>query len=341
MARKEEFALIQALTKDHPLPPDAGIEVGIGDDAAVVRHTAGESTVLSCDTMVENVHFNSWTMQPEDVGYKLMASNISDVLAMGGKPRYALIAVSIPRRVPQQRVKRIYNGIYSCADEYAVAVIGGDTTSAPRHLCLTVTIAGTVAADSALKRSAAKAGDAVFITGLLGQSSAGLDYLLTHRRSVRAMATSAFPEQVQPLVEAHRRPLLQPKAAEILALSGCHALNDISDGLVSEAQEIADASGYSLRLYEEKIPVAPALQSYAQHAGKSPLDWIRYGGEDYQLLGTVPKAKLAAVRSAFKSQGLPFYEIGEVAEKQAKPQVIWINRQGEAEALQQKGYRHF
>ena len=147
-----------------------GVEVGIGDDAAVLAIGAGKRLVATCDAMVEGVHFNRRTLGDEDIGYKAMAVNVSDVVAMGGTPKYALVSISIPRRWHHRRLERLYDGLYACADRHGVRIVGGDTTSSPRHLTVSVTVFGEVAANSALKRSSARPGDAVFVTGYPGCS---------------------------------------------------------------------------------------------------------------------------------------------------------------------------
>lgn len=161
-----------------------GVIIGIGDDAAVVDLCAAASIagpqrlLLTVDTMVETVHFNESTMRDEDVGYKALAANISDIVAMGGIPLHALVSVSVPPTYNPERMRRLYDGLYACAERYGVAVVGGDTTSSPQHLVVAVTVTGTVEAGRELCRSGAKPGDAVFVTGAVGMAAAGLHLLL-------------------------------------------------------------------------------------------------------------------------------------------------------------------
>jgi thiamine-monophosphate kinase len=338
----DEFALIRRLTAGKPGAGAAlrpGIVVGVGDDAAVVKPVPGRQMVLTCDTMVETVHFLPWTMRDEDTGWKAMASNISDLAAMGAEPQYALAAISVPRGFPQERVERLYEGLYACAETYGVALIGGDTTSSPQHLVVTVTAVGSVEDGRKLLRSGARPGDAVFVTGPLGRSAAGLEYLL--RRNLPASVTAPGDEPYAELIAAHRRPEPQVAAGRVLALSVglAHAANDVSDGLASESWEIAEASNMRILLDANKLPVAEALGKYAQSAGKDPLEYILYGGEDYQLVGTASKDGAEALLAALRRVGCAPAIVGEVRE--GTPGVDLVDPDGRTVSIGKRGYNHF
>lgn len=331
---KDEFSLIRHLTSrtGEVVPVHHSVAVGIGDDAAVVDASEGFQWVLSCDTMVETVHFNERTMRDSDIGFKAMASNVSDMAAMGAIPEYALVAISVPPSWSEERLRRIYGGLYECADRYGVAVIGGDTTSAPQHLTLTVTVTGRVEKGSALLRSSARPGDIVFVTGYLGRSAAGMDVLASG-------ADWAAGSPQARLAEAHRRPVPQVEAGRLLLKSGAHpSLNDISDGLASEAWEIAEASGVGVRLDAALIPVHPDLREYGEAVGKDPLDWILYGGEDYQLVGSMPANAFGEAVQAFDQAGLSLYAIGEIHASAAS--VTLSHKDGDV-PVAKRGYNHF
>lgn len=329
----DEFEMIRRLTRGRTgaeAGNGAGVVVGIGDDAAVVAPSAGMQTVLTCDTMVERTHFLPWTMDDYSIGWKAMASNVSDLAAMGAVPRYALSALSAPREFPLARLERIYEGLYACADAYGVAVIGGDTTRSPEHVCVTVTAVGEVEAGRALLRSGARPGDAVFVTGPLGLSSAGLDVL--QRREDGAA------ERWAPLVAAHQRP--RPRVAAGRALIGlASALNDVSDGLSSEAWEIAEASGVRVVLEASALPVADALGEYAAAISQPPLGFMLGGGEDYELVGTVRADRAEELLAALRAAGAEPALVGCVLE--GAPGVELVHPNGEAEALSKRGYNHF
>ncbi|EFM11887.1 thiamine-monophosphate kinase [Paenibacillus curdlanolyticus YK9] len=368
-----------------------GVVIGIGDDAAVVEAPAGSTDswqwVLAVDTMVETVHFNDGTMTESDIGYKALAANVSDIAAMGGIPRHALVSVSVPPAWTPERMRRLYDGIYACAERYGVAIIGGDTTSSPQHLVVAVTVVGTVEAGRALRRSGAKPGDAVFLTGPVGMSGAGLHALLAadcgggagvgaaaqpasadaaaaagHGFAVPAcaaddaqasgasapsraeQAASGVPEA---LVRAHRRPAPSVRAGRLLLSRGtCTSLNDVSDGLASEAWEIAQASSVRLVLRDRALPRSGALVSYASQVQGDALEWMLFGGEDYVLLGTIDAADAEAAKAEFAKEGLPFYLIGEVEAGDPEVMLVTAGNGGGSSSerrrpIPKRGFNHF
>jgi thiamine-monophosphate kinase len=341
LSSMDEFALIRRLTSDRQAPSlldSAGVMTGIGDDAAVAKTTPGKELVLTCDTMTEDVHFLPITMRDSDIGYKAMASAISDIAAMGGTARLAMVSVSIPPRWTLDRMEQVYEGLYACANRWNVAVVGGDTTSSTGGLTLSVSVIGEVDSGRALLRSGAKRGDVVVVTGPLGLSAAGLDYLLKQR--LRSDEWPAFDGRILPLVTAHCRPDPRLEAGELLLRSGrCHALNDVSDGLASEAWELAEASGVGIDLLEERIRVTDELYSYTAGAGKDALDYILYGGEDYQLIGTVEAAYAPELQVAFREAGLTLDVVGYVTAEDTG--VRLIREDGTVQSLDKKGYNHF
>ncbi|WP_219833947.1 thiamine-monophosphate kinase [Paenibacillus sp. R14(2021)] len=385
----DEFARIRHWTERRQSPSlleAQGVVLGIGDDAAVIGQPPGEAGglewLLAVDTMVETIHFNDATMTEEDIGWKALAANVSDIAAMGGEPRHALVSVSVPRSWGPERVRRLYDGLYACAGHYGVAVVGGDTTSSPLHLVVAVTVVGTAPAGKAIRRAGAQPGDAVFVTGAAGMSAAGLHFLLaageapSAQPSVGGGADMPPPQEppaaasTQPgpvplaaaeaagtaaLVLAHRRPAPSVRAAALLAARGTvSSLNDVSDGLASEAWEIAEASGVTLALRESMLPKSGSMTAYAHRVGKDPLEWILYGGEDYVLLGTIAAEDAAAAKAELEAAGLPMFFIGEAG--QGPPAVELIrdlegrgngsdgrgsSAASRREPLVKRGYNHF
>ncbi|MFC5472204.1 thiamine-phosphate kinase [Cohnella suwonensis] len=342
----DEFARIRAWTQDRQ-PKEtfelAGVSLGIGDDAAVVNGAPGMQWLLAVDTMVERVHFLEETMGDADVGYKALAANVSDIAAMGGVPKHALVSVSAPPAWNAERIGRLYDGLYACADKYGIAVIGGDTTSAPAHLVVSVTVIGTVESGRAIARSGAKPGQFVFLTGPTGLSAAGLHGMLA-KSDAESDGRSKSNPKLNPvpsrLAQAHRRPSPSVKAGRLLLESGWGAsLNDVSDGLASEAWELAEASGALLVLRESALPVSGELASYASEQGKRPLDWVLYGGEDYVLLGTADPRHEEALKARFREEGLPLFVVGEVEE--GTPGVVLETPSGARKPLAKGGYNHF
>jgi thiamine-monophosphate kinase len=360
-AELDEFARIRHWTAGRQQVDwqrERGVVVGIGDDAAVVAKGAlvpadgaGLHWVFAVDTMVETVHFNGATMRDYDVGYKALAANVSDIAAMGAVPAHALVSVSVPPAYGAERMRGLYDGLYACADRYGIAVIGGDTTSSPEHLVVSVTLTGTVEAGKALTRSGAMPGDAVFVTGPTGMSAAGLQWLTS-----AAAADGPVPEALAEaegtaaLVRAHRRPEPSVQAGRLLAGCGsCTSLNDVSDGAASEAWEIAEASGRSIVLREEWLPRSGSMAAYAGRlrasaggdaARQLALDWMLYGGEDYVLLGTAAGSDAEPLRAAFREAGIPLYVIGHVEDGEPG---VWLEKAagGGRLALDKRGYNHF
>ncbi|WP_010276963.1 thiamine-phosphate kinase [Paenibacillus senegalensis] len=338
----EEFALIRRLTAKggrETKPNSPPLTVGIGDDAAVAPLTPGFQMVLACDTMTEEIHFKPITMKPEDVGYKALASNISDMAAMGAVPRYALVALTVSDKVQQQWLDRLYDGLYECAEQYGVSVAGGDVSSTLGGVVISVTIVGEVEADSVLLRSAAKAGDIVAVTGPLGRSAAGLHYLLERRIDADKLLLE-LEEAYRELVAAHQRPQPRVQAGRLLLRSASRAAcNDVSDGLASESWEIAEASGCGIIIEETRLPLTANLQAYAERTGMDPLQWVLYGGEDYELLTCIPADEFSRVEQSFREQGLPLYRIGAVTDEWAG--VKLLDKDQQLNPIAKGGYNHF
>ena len=348
--KKDEFELIRFLTSNRKATvqgvatDDDFVRIGIGDDAAIVRGTqAGHELVLTIDSMVEGVHFVPETMTASDVGYKALSSAVSDIAAMGGTPETVLVAVSIPRSGVwgEVELKFLYDGLEQSALDHDVQIVGGDTTSTSGPLTITVSVTGRVPAGQSLTRGGAKQGDILFITGDIGMSAAGLDWML--REQPLDLPEKSIQE-MQVLIDAHQRPRAQIAAGQILLKSGvCSALNDISDGLVSECYEIADASNCHVILYEDLIPVHPAMVRYGYLTEQSPLTWCLYGGEDYQLVGCVPAHEMPRIQSELYEYGIYAQMIGtiETPTEGQLPRVELMFNNEQRALLKKLGYNHF
>lgn len=324
----DEFALIRMLTTGRRADPR--VVVDIGDDAAVTMVAPGRQLVLTCDAMVEGIHFRRDTLAPEDVGFKSLAVNVSDVAAMGGEPRYALITLAPDRAWTPDELRRLYDGLYEGAAMWGVTLVGGDTVRSTGGLWLSVTVVGEVTAGRALTRGAARPGDVVFVSGPLGLSAAGLDLLL-HRPD--------WADRYPRLVAAHRRPRPRLDVGRLCAAQGVRcALNDVSDGLASEAWEIAEASGATVRLYADRLPVHPELAAYCREVGASPRDWMFFGGEDYELVGAVPAGAWPELVRAAQAEGVALIAVGEVVA--GDPGVLLVE-DGRERPLPKGGYNHF
>jgi thiamine-monophosphate kinase len=339
----DEFALIRRLTEGKQsvaFQQACGVVTGIGDDAAVAHLAPGCQLVMTCDTMTESIHFTSITMQDSDIGYKAMAAAISDIAAMGAIPRYALISLSSPHDTAQGRLEAIYQGLYECANRWSVVIVGGDTTSCIGGITVTVTIIGEVEENRALLRSTAKTGDVLFATGILGCSAAGLDYLLEQQLLAEHWPAADDDSYEARLIAAHCRPEPQIEAGQLLQQTGfCNALNDVSDGLASEAWEISQASGVGIDLIEDRIPIADELMAYALKAEKDPLDYILFGGEDYKLIGTMQAEHAVEMQMKFRETGLTLFIIGYVNTEAEG--VRLVQSSGFVVPVEKKGFNHF
>ncbi|BBB92298.1 thiamine-phosphate kinase [Methylomusa anaerophila] len=322
-----EFGLIRLLATDTINDP-ATVVVGIGDDAAVFLPAARQLQLLTTDMLVENIHFDLKTTTPWQLGYKAIAVNLSDIAAMGGVPRQAAVSLALPRNTQVEFVANLYQGMKEICREFGVNIVGGDTVSSPQGLVINVVLTGEVEPANLVKRSGAQAGDVVIVTGNLGNSAAGLDILNTE-------CWEEF-DFARPLVTSHLTPRPQVKLGQLLAAAGASSMNDISDGLGSESHEIAKASGVGMVLYADRIPLSQEAIQAAAKFSKIPLNYALYGGEDYQLLVTMPPDKFERLRH---QEQLRLILIGEVTE--AKDEVILIYPDGTTEKIEPRGYNHF
>jgi thiamine-monophosphate kinase len=330
----DEFSLIRDWTSCSLGQEGNGLTVGIGDDAAVFSVSSGMEVVACCDAMVETVHFLRETMKPEDIGYKAVISNISDVAAMGGIARFALVSIAVSPGWSTEEYKAIYQGIHEACAVYGVRLIGGDTVFAPDAMHLSVTVLGEVEQGKALRRSGARPGQLVFVTGHLGASAAGLHFLLAN-----GVAGESSSEKWERLVSSHQRPAAQISAGRLLLASGgTGALNDVSDGLASELWEIAEASKVSISMEETRIPIDSVTRAYAATVGKDPLHWALFGGEDYQLVGTIDEELSDRLAQRFAEIGVPFTVIGRV---EAGEPSVWMKSGAERVPIEKAGYNHF
>ncbi|WP_373230751.1 thiamine-phosphate kinase [Cohnella sp.] len=338
----DEFGLIRVWTEGRQSKEKlaiAGVTLGIGDDTAIAGGTPGQEWLLTMDTMVEEIHFRNDTMSEYDVGFKAIAANISDIAAMGGLPKLALVSVSVPFQWDEQRMKLLFDGLYACAEQYGVVIVGGDTTSAPQHLVVSVTLIGSVETGKAIRRSGARPGQFIFLTGPTGLSAGGLHYLLA-RGAVELSSPQSVNHAPIHLIHAHQRPTPSVNAGRILLEKGWGtSLNDVSDGVASEAWEIAEASEVKLILNESQLPISGELAKYAHDNDINPLDWVLYGGEDYVLLGTADKEHEQGMKEHFRAEGIPLFIIGEV--EAGKPDVVMETAAGATKPIAKQGYNHF
>ncbi|MGD6777680.1 thiamine-phosphate kinase [Sutcliffiella horikoshii] len=323
MSISDEFAFIKDIQPDRLFHAEK--VVGIGDDAAIIGVEEGFEKIVCVDTMVEDVHFTRETMKPFDIGYKALAANISDVAAMGGYPLYYLVSITIPKSWTQEELKSIYDGMKSLGEQYEMDLIGGDTTSG-KTMVLSVFVIGKVEKGKRLLRSNARVGDVVFVSGTVGDAAGGLDILL-HNKNADKFGT---------LVESHQRPKPQVTLGRILSKFERVSLNDVSDGLASELLEIAEASQVDIFINKETIPISEDLQRYD---ADNALKWALTGGEDFELVGSIPETDWAKLEEECLTAGVKIRKIGAVASGEGKAFIKSYD--GVVQELKKDGYNHF
>ena len=318
-----EFGLIERLLARLGTGGE-GVVVGPGDDAAAVR--VGTGTVLAtADLLLEGVHFEIGLSSPADVGWKALAVNLSDIAAMGGTPRFALISLGAPAATPAATLEQVYAGLDECARAFSVAVVGGDTVRSDR-LIVSVAVVGEPGPHGIVTRSGAAPGQAVCVTGAVGGAAAGLALL---RAASNDPAAAQLLERYPSLAHAHRRP--SPRIPEGLAAAraGATAMIDLSDGLGRDVGHICDSSGTGVRLNAGSVPLADGVAATAEWAGVDPIDFGVGGGDDYELVVAIPPER---------SGELGIAVIGEYV---AGSDAVLDRGDGRLEPLSSMGWDHF
>lgn len=303
-----EFGLIERLKNLMPSSP--AVIVGAGDDAAVlVSPKKDRNVLLSCDTVVEGIHFASGT-EPGRVGRKAVAAALSDIAAMGGIARAALVSISLPPGTDLSYVEGIYRGIAGLAGEYGVGVAGGDTVRSLSGISITVSVIGEVEESCLALRSGAKIDDAILVTGWLGGASMG-----KHLDFEPRMKEARF------LVENFN----------------VHSMIDISDGLASDLMKVADASGVGVRLLEKRIPFSPSIAGLPPGEG---LERALNEGEEFELLLTMERMESRKARALFDERfPIPLTRIGDVTD--IRGPIVVQRKDGSFRSVEPGGYDHF
>jgi thiamine-monophosphate kinase len=294
-----EFGLISEITKGLEVKREETL-LGIGDDAALLKMKEGYQTLVSTDLLCEGIHFDLTYSPLKHLGYKAVVVNLSDICAMNGVPTQVVVGLALSNRFSVEAVKELYGGVRLACERYGVDLVGGDTTSSNSGLMLSVTALGQVKPDQVTLRNGATAGDLLVVSGELGGAYMGLQ-ILEREKLVFKEAPGAQPELDghEELLERQLKPEARTDVVEELAKLGLlpTAMIDISDGLASEALHIAAQSGCGVRLYEEKIPMAEKMYDAARDFNLDPTMCALSGGEDYELLFTVPQERFEDIRN--------------------------------------------
>ena len=323
-----EFELIERLKQILP-PNSSQVELGIGDDAALVQWNQ-KQILTTVDSLVEGVHFDWKFCQPSEVGKKAVKVNFSDIAAMGGKPRVALIALGLPIPWDQEKVEEMYRGISEVCVESGVDVVGGNISRNPERLWISITVLGE-SEHGVLKRSGAQVGDVVFLSGTVGEAAAGLELL----RLQPELARRQFPTLVSRYTEGQA----QLELGKLLARNPeVHALIDVSDGLSSELWHLSKASQVEIVIQADQLWVSEELKSASALLSQSPLWWQLSGGEDYELLGTCSSKAWKSLYQECETLKFPIRAIGEVV--RTGTGVSLKKESGLLEPLPAQGWNH-
>ena len=322
-----EFGLIELIRRKFPAK-DKNLVSGIGDDAAVIKITPTRYLIFTADALREGVHFDLSYYSYQEVGWKAMVANLSDVAAMGGIPTFGLISLGLPKNKKTQDILKIYKGMNDLAKRYRCKLCGGDIFLCS-EIIISVALLGETEPEFLVKRSGAKPGDLICVTGDLGQSQAGLELL-------KARKTSK-PNWLR----KHLKPVPRIKEArKLIQILDVTSMIDISDGFGFDLHHIAEESGVGAVVFEGDIPVSKTLLKMVQILKKSPLDLALSSGEEYELLFTIKKGqqeKLKYLRR--KVPVLKVTVVGEIRDKKEGLKIL--DSKGKLKKLKKSGYSHF
>jgi len=327
-----EFGLIDLLAKmayrarNNQKASWQQLVIGIGDDAAAWR---GDTSIqlATIDSLIQDIHFSLGVTPWEDLGWKAMAVNLSDIAAMGGIPRYALVSLALPDHSEVEDVTALYKGLIELTQQFEVAIIGGDTSSAPL-VAINVTILGSARSQDKhiLTRSAARPGDKVAVTGELGAAAAGVK-MLNRKLQLSPEAAACFKK-------AFLRPYPRVAEGQLLVEQRVKTAIDISDGLIQDLGHICKASRVGARIEIDRVPIQPEVKA---NFGDEALELALSGGEDYELLFT---AGTEVVDKVKKAASCPVTVIGKIVADETS-QITLIDKEGRPFNLDRTGWEHF
>jgi len=325
-----EFGLINFIHSSNARYEKSGytpwqeVLVGIGDDAAAWQ-SDNRIQLATTDTLVQDIHFDLDIINWEELGWKALAVNLSDIAAMGGIPKYALLSLALPGELEVEDISKFTNSMMHLAGEFGVAIVGGNISIAP-NVVITVTIIGCSTSEVILKRSTASSGEQIAVTGYLGLSAAGLEMLKGK--------TISDPQVSNILRRAHFQPMPRIKEGQILIEQGAKTAIDISDGLVADLDHICESSKVNAKIQVEQVPVHPVVTANFPNHQELAL----CGGEDYELLFTADAAIIARAKHALNC---PVTVIGDVTEEKLPTRVTVMDSKGNVIPYKKGGWEHF
>ena len=330
VAELGERALIQRITARLSVP--GWVVVGPGDDAAVVEPERGALEVLTTDVQVEGVHFDRRFVPPDAIGHRALAVNLSDLAAMGARPRAALLSLVLPDAFQVAAIDRLLDGLLALASTHGIAVVGGNISRSPGPLVVDVTATGTVRRRRVLTRAGARPGDMVYVTGTVGDAAVGL-------MSLRERADGGEADtSVGPCEERYVRPEPRVRAGRVLAGNRiASACMDLSDGLADAVRQLADASEVGMTLDADALPMTDAMRRWHEDRGRDAANAALDGGDDYELLFTVRpdhERRLRPLRAALGD--VPLTRIGVVSRERRL-----VLRSAAGDRPLPEGFEHF
>lgn len=309
-----------------------GTVVGIGDDTAVLDMGGDRLLLATVDIQVEERHFIRWRTAPYDLGRRTAAINLSDIGAMGGTPRWALVSLALPSDLEVAWVEELYRGLRDELGSFGAAVVGGNLSGSDT-IVIDLTLLGDVPRESVMRRDGARPGDEVLVTGHLGASAAGR-FALDAGLDVSGPAVSA-------VVSAHQRPVPRVGEGQAIARAGCaSAMIDLSDGLAGDVLHITDASHAGVQIDLDQLPIAPETREVARRLGLDPVRLAVTGGEDYELLVISPPGKAARAQAVAQAvAGISLTRIGAI--QPASEGCVFVTGATTSAPINAGGWDHF
>jgi len=327
MTHLSERNIIEAIARQSRGGPPELLK-GIGDDCAVVRKAGGLVDLWTTDALVQGVHFDLSWHPPRLLGRKAASVNISDIGAMGGRPRFALLCLGLPSDCSGQLLDQLMAGFLEVLTAHDMVLVGGDTVAAGERFMLSVTLCGEMEERRVCYRAAARPGDLIWVSGCLGDAACGLALCRQGLQTV---------EEYQGLCRAHLDPQPQARLGRLLAESGLiHAMMDISDGLATDLAHICKASGVGAEILATDVPLTSELQKTAPLLQLVPLELALQGGEDYQLVFTAPADNSQALRDLCRGSGQDIACVGRITAGEG----VMLCRDGERRDITFRGYEH-
>ena len=325
-----EFGLINLIhsnitkSENFKRTPWKEVVLGIGDDAAAWQFN-NHLQLATTDTLVQDIHFNLNVIDWEELGWKALAVNLSDIAAMGGIPKYALLALALPGELEVENIFKFTEGMLHLAKKLRVAIVGGNIAAAP-NVVITVTIIGCSEGEIILRRSTASLGDRIAVTGYLGLSAAALEMFKAKTFSDLKLHNV--------LRQAHFKPMPKVKEGQLLVKQGVKTAIDISDGLIADLDHICESSKVNAKINIEQVPIHPVVTENFPNYRELALS----GGEDYELLFT---ADGPTINRAKQTLDCPVTVIGEIIKDQSPTRVAVVDSKGKVIPYKKRGWEHF